>query len=423
MPRQSETNNVKKLCACGRPKWGGCAHPWYVDYKAPKTHRRRPNERYRKNLDQAIGFHAETLTDAKIEAQRAIIAWLDGKNPADLQAGDWPTLAQVLTEYRKRPDAATGEAWQVKPITETKVDGRPFGEWRLADVTTAALRTFQAARPKVAGNRNLALLRALFKWAIGQDLILTSPFRKDALIVVKLRKEAARTRRLHAGEEDALLLHANGLAPLIVAALESGCRSGELVSLQWHQVRAGVLFLPGQKTKTRRSRTVPISGRLRTVLDARRNDPAGDPLPPEAFVFGDEVGRRRGAFKTAWGLTCKRAKITDLHFHDLRREAGSRWMDAGIPLATIQRWLGHTNIAQTSTYLSASLGGDEAAMMAAFEQKMGRETPAAKEGVSPLPQIDTSPGSNGIEPTSSDIGLTGNAQQSLNGHDPVVTIH
>ena len=63
-------------------------------------------------------------------------------------------------------------------------------------------------------------------------------------------------------------------------------------------------------------------------------------------------------------VTLKRAKITDLHFHDLRREAGSRWMDAGIPLATIQRWLGHANISQTSTYLGASLGGDEQDMRA-----------------------------------------------------------
>ena len=59
-----------------------------------------------------------------------------------------------------------------------------------------------------------------------------------------------------------------------------------------------------------------------------------------------------------------------LHFHDLRREAGSRWMDAGVPLATIQRWLGHHNISQTSTYLAASGGGDADAMRA-FEQAIG----------------------------------------------------
>ena len=42
----------------------------------------------------------------------------------------------------------------------------------------------------------------------------------------------------------------------------------------------------------------------------------------------------------------------DLHFHDLRREAGSRWLEGGVPLHTIRDWLGHTSIAQTSTYLS-----------------------------------------------------------------------
>lgn len=90
-----------------------------------------------------------------------------------------------------------------------------------------------------------------------------------------------------------------------------------------------------------------------------------------AYVFGDAVGRPRPSIKTAWRLTCGRAKVTGLHFHDLRREAGSRWMDAGVPLATIQRWLGHHNISQTSTYLSASGGGDADAMQA-FDRAMGR---------------------------------------------------
>ena len=48
--------------------------------------------------------------------------------------------------------------------------------------------------------------------------------------------------------------------------------------------------------------------------------------------------------------------------HDLRREAGSRWLDAGLPLHTIQRWLGHANIAQTSTYLAVTDQGQHEAM-------------------------------------------------------------
>jgi integrase len=147
------------------------------------------------------------------------------------------------------------------------------------------------------------------------------------------------------------------------------------------------------------------------VLDARRNDPAGEPLPSAAFVFGDEVGRRRGSIKTAWRLTCGRANITGLHFHDLRREAGSRWMDAGVPLSTIQRWLGHHNISQTSTYLAASGGGDADAMRA-FEQATGR-----------LPQIAAFSGSTLPDATSSNNPTTENTQSNAMEHHPSGVIH
>ena len=76
-------------------------------------------------------------------------------------------------------------------------------------------------------------------------------------------------------------------------------------------------------------------------------------------MFGNEVGEQVKCFKTAWANACSRAKITDLHFHDLRRECGSRWHEAEIPLVQIQAWLGHTNIVQTSTYLGVSLTGAE----------------------------------------------------------------
>src|SRR5687768_2438705 len=110
MPRQSETANVKKRCDCSRAKWSGCAHPWYVDYKAPKDHRTRPGERYRQNLDLAAGKHAESLREAQDEARRAITAWLDGRDPKDLQPGDRPTLAKALETYRQRPHAAASRS-------------------------------------------------------------------------------------------------------------------------------------------------------------------------------------------------------------------------------------------------------------------------------------------------------------------------
>lgn len=385
MPRHSATGNVRKTCGCPRPRCWACAHPWYIDVKAPKDHPTKPDQRYRKNLDLLIGRHAADLAEAQAEARRAIVAWLDGRDPADLQPGDRKSLADVIAAFQKRPGAAAAAA-QIGPITRTIVQGRPFGSWPIEAITRVELDQFREQRPLVAGNRNLAYLRALFNWAVADGLVPRTPFRVGDVSVVRLRRETARTRRLQGDEEERLLLAARGLSALVIGALETGCRVGELLSLQWHQVRfspRAELFLPAQKTKAKKDRRVPISTTLRAVLDARRHDPAGELVPPDGFVFGDQVGRRRHSIKTAWRLVCRRAKIDDLHFHDLRREAGSRWMDAGVPLATIQRWLGHHNISQTSRYLAASLGGDEDEMRL-FEQRIGRLAPAV-----PLTYTDT----------------------------------
>jgi integrase len=119
-------------------------------------------------------------------------------------------------------------------------------------------------------------------------------------------------------------------------------------------------------------RRIPISTRLKSVLERRRLDPAGQPHALDKYAFGTEIGTRILNIKRAWATAvlkshgntptytatqnfdaASRAALDpiDRHFHDLRREAGSRWLDAGVPLHTIRDWLGHTNISQTSTLL------------------------------------------------------------------------
>jgi integrase len=344
---------------------------------------------------------------------------------------DAPTLASVLDAYGQRPHGTPIDRYQRGPIVTTKVNGRPFGEWRAAEITRAMVESFQCQRPTVAGNRDLAVLRAAFNWAVLKGLVPSTPFKVGTVSAVKLQREESRTRRLQPGEDERLLLAARGgMRDLIIAALETGCRRGELLSLQWDQVRSD-LFLPAGKTKAKKPRRIPISTVLQRVLDARRNDPAGEPLQPDAYVFGDEVGRRRRSLRTAWKLTCERAAIKGLHFHDLRREAGSRWMDAGVPLHMIQKWLGHANISQTSTYLAASGGGDADAMKA-FEKATGRLpvaippvpdagsadplTDAQVRAANGLPQIAPSSGSVGSEPIQSSIEMTGNTQSNVTVH-------
>lgn len=84
----------------------------------------RAGERYRRNLDQAAGRHAENLQDAKDEARRAIVAWLDGKDPMDLQAADLPTLAASLGGDEAAIMAAFEQkVGRVPPVTHS--DTRP----------------------------------------------------------------------------------------------------------------------------------------------------------------------------------------------------------------------------------------------------------------------------------------------------------
>jgi integrase len=248
MPRQSRTDNVRKRCACGRKQWSGCAHPWYLDYGRDKV-------RYRENLDVLIGKHPADFAEAKDEARRAITAKLDGRDPAGLVPSDDPTVAQLLAEYdREKPRR---DRWQVGRILKTKVplpDGRPraLGEWRASSLTADTLKAFRRLRPLVAGNRDLALLRAVCNWAVLGGLLPRSPFRVGDVSAVRLSREEARTRRLQPGEAERLTLAAGGLLDLITAALETGCRKGELLSLQWAQVRfspRAELFLPAGRRR------------------------------------------------------------------------------------------------------------------------------------------------------------------------------
>ena len=193
---------------------------------------------------------------------------------------------------------------------------------------------------------------------------------------LKREKIAKRERRLLPDEESTLLGAASsGLYRLIVAALETGCRLGELLSLRWRHVdlERSEITIHAVNAKARTVRHIPIVARLRAVIEMARVDPAGHRFGPEAFVFGDAVGRRLKSPKKAWATAVLKAhghtptwvksdlspasreayRAIDLKFHDLRHEAGSRWLEAGIPLHHVKELLGHASISTTDTYLNA----------------------------------------------------------------------
>ena len=193
--------------------------------------------------------------------------------------------------------------------------------------------------------------------------------------------QAKRSRRITDSEEAALLAAASDhpyVHRLIVGALETGCRQGELLQLRWSDVNLDrqELRVRAEHAKDGEERVIPISTRLQAVLQMARTGPDGEELGAEAFVFGDVTGAAITTFKRAWHATILRAngitpdwrgghgKLTpacveaqrriDLHFHDLRHEAGSRWLEGGMPIHHVKELLGHANIRTTDTYLNAT---------------------------------------------------------------------
>jgi len=72
--------------------------------------------------------------------------------------------------------------------------------------------------------------------------------------------------------------------------LETGCRPGELRTLQWSEVRDGYIVILDSKAKDRDERSIPIEPTLQKILARRHIGPDGKQLGTTAYVFGNETG-------------------------------------------------------------------------------------------------------------------------------------
>ena len=286
-------------------------------------------------------------------------------------------MMELLIRRLRQIEIAAGHFGKIK------FEQRPLVEITKADVEelrkASRIHCPRAKGGEVGTNRLLSRLRHMCSWAIAEGYTDSTPFKRHGVTIIKLNSsaESPRARRLEAGEEGKLLAHATpDLKAIIIAALETGCRLGELLSLQWGQVRReeNIILLPAGKTKTNEARTVPLTSRLRAVLDARKHDASGSEFGAQAYVFGNEIGERRESIREDWDECRRLAGIVGLHFHDLRREFASRLLETpGVSLHDVSDWVGHTNVVTTSRYLATN-GMRRQAVLERFEA--ARSVPA-----------------------------------------------
>jgi integrase len=475
MKQRHDNRGLRKVCGHPRRGWAKCECPWHFNFKWNGEHYRFSLERCVTRLVRdergkwqrdrtTLGDRITSKTDATKEADRLRTMIRSGELHSGRSQLDAMTLRQTSDVYLERfvevdhPETADEFRYSLDTICRTVVPrpaggSAPLGDWRMDDIVTDTIKRFREIRLKQASgklgvgvNRNVLRLRALFRWAITSGYTERTPFKLNGEATITPSKdlslEMPRSRRLHADEAGPLLAAAKPhLQSAIIAAIESGMRKGEILSLQWSQVEGmeiddekamtwkakADIFLPKEKTKTRKDRRVPISTGLKAILEMRRLDPTGEPHALDAYVFGSESGTRVTGFKRAWNTAVlkshghtpvysdtanldadsrKALATIDLHFHDLRREAGSRWLEGGVPLHKVRDWLGHTNIAQTSTYLASTSAGDHDDMRR-FEERQAA-----------LQRLATKAGKGGHKRTSSAKGRDRRTNETAVGHNP-----
>ncbi len=151
----------------------------------------------------------------------------------------------------------------------------------------------------------------------------------------------ARARRLKPGEEARLLQACEAgpawLSPLVLLAIETAMRRGELASLTDDMIEGPIAHLP--KTKNGDARDVPLSPAAQDAIEAIRKAQGGRLAMPAAVTMTH-------AFIDA----TKAAGLADLHFHDLRREATSRLFERGLGIQEVAAITGHRTWAMLAVY-------------------------------------------------------------------------
>ncbi len=202
---------------------------------------------------------------------------------------------------------------------------------------------------------DLALLGHLYtvaikEWGVG---LPSNP-------VMNIRRPApgpGRNRRMTPDEEAGILtavdIHSNPMLGWIVRiALETGMRTSEIVTLRRSQVDTDRRIVRLLKTKNTHPRTVPLTLAATKLLQSAMDHPIR-PADTELIFFG-EPGRQGlrapYAFDRVWQETKKKLELKDFHFHDLRHEAVSRFVEAGLSDQEVSAISGHKSMQMLKRY-------------------------------------------------------------------------
>jgi integrase len=307
----------------------------------------------------------ERLTDARKWAQQTESAIREGRHFKTSEAKRH-TLAELIDRYCNDvlPSKPKNSCDQIQQLSWWKAE---IGSHVLADVTPALIAQCRdrlasgitsRGRPRTPAtvNRYMAALSIAFTTAVKEwGWLEDTPMRK----VTKPREPRGRVRFL-SDDERARLLSAckESSSPylyiVVVLALSTGMRQGEIMNLTWGDVDLNQGRAILHETKNGERRAVAITGHalevLRELAKVRRIDCS--------LLFPAKLQKVQKPMdlRTPWETAVKKAEILDFKFHDLRHSAASYLAMNGASLAEIAEVLGHKTLQMVKRYAHLSEG-------------------------------------------------------------------
>lgn len=323
---------------------------WWIDFRDADGQRHREPAGEGAGHALAKQFLAKRLTEVA-ERRHFPERQANAKSFDEVAARFWDLHGKTL-----RSDSWGGMLSEVRQ----RFKGHKIGNLTAADIQRHYNEVAARASASTA-NRHLTLWRLVFNKAISWgDHFGVNPCSK----VKKQREAPSRLRFLSTDEIRALYDVASPrIYPLLACAILTGMRKGEILGLRWENVSLERSILYLLRTKSGRSREIPIGSKLQEVLEL---------LGPksEGFVFDLPVITLRRDFEKA----LKAAKIPasgpdKVTLHSLRHTFASHFIMRTNDLPALQRLLGHSTPGLTLRYAHLSQG-HQAANIATFEAAM-----------------------------------------------------
>lgn len=248
-----------------------------------------------------------------------------------------------LAEITREAVSRARDVLAAEPYTRGKVHtNRKTGEKLLPNMRPRSGATV---------NRYLAALSDLFTFAVKERNVIE----RNPVSDLTRRKEARGRTRFLTDDERETLLAACATSPwpalraLVLLAVITGARKGELITLRWPDVDLKTGRALVRHTKNGEQRVLPLAGRALEVLRGLRlqNSARSEYVFPQPF--GDEPGAYE-YFDAHWYVAREAAGLADFRFHDLRHTTASMLAAQGASLLEIADVLGHKTLAMVKRY-------------------------------------------------------------------------